>query len=88
MIEFEQIMLRVIILLFTLIALGSATFENTEITKKDIADIRVVIQELIEADENKVNGVRILIPGMIRLIFHDCIGKCDGCINKDLVSSC
>jgi len=23
------------------------------------------------------------IAGLVRLSFHDCVGGCDGCINKD-----
>jgi hypothetical protein len=69
------------------VALGSTSFSNPNLKSSDVASIRQVIRDLIDDDANKVNGVRILIPGLIRLIFHDCIGRCDGCINKNLTGN-
>lgn len=28
-----------------------------------------------------------LIPGLVRLIFHDCVSGCDGCIDTSLTES-
>ena len=50
--------------------------------KADIDGIRQECNALIEASE------RELLPKIVRLVFHDCVGdRCDGCVNMDNIDN-
>ncbi|CAB4063154.1 unnamed protein product [Lepeophtheirus salmonis] len=40
------------------------------------------LSHLIESTQE--NGVRVLVPSIVRLVFHDCIDGCDACLNLKL----
>lgn len=52
---------------------------------------KVVTQEMEDTMRNFIknmmetmvdsNGMRFMVPGIIRLCFHDCVEKCDGCVD-------
>lgn len=44
--------------------------------------VKSIINDMLDNNTNSEN-VKFLIPGSVRLVFHDCIGGCNGCINKD-----
>jgi len=57
-------------------------WDADEYYKADIADIRQECNSLIEESQ------RELLPKILRLVFHDCVGpKCDGCINMDNIDN-
>ncbi len=54
---------------------NSDGWDNDGHYKADIEYVRAEITQLI------VDSYRTLIPEFLRLLFHDCVGGCDGCID-------
>ena len=44
-------------------------------------------QTLGAACEQLITGNQAFIPAFVRLIFHDCVSWCDGCIDMALTES-
>lgn len=61
--------------------MSAATAENIGLQFRALMD-----QDVIE-DEG-VTSTTILLAGLVRLIFHDCVGNgCDGCINMNMTDN-
>jgi len=67
-------MRRLICIAFFLLAVSKETRSRETPTRGKVEEIE---QELEKAIEKKK------LPAAVRLAFHDCIGGCDGCIDKD-----
>lgn len=57
----------------------SPDFEFPELKQSDVNRGKALIRWLI--DNRTENNTKTFNAGFIRLIFHDCFGGCDGCIN-------
>lgn len=54
--------------------------ESKVVTAKMEKDMREALRDMINTMEDS-EGMKFLVPGIIRLCFHDCIKICDGCID-------
>lgn len=50
------------------------------VTQEMEDDMRSFIKNMIETMVDS-NGMRFMVPGIVRLCFHDCVEKCDGCVD-------
>lgn len=69
-------------LVLVLPCLASATTYNNgvpRVTGEQEAMAREAFREFINNNVNE-EGVRFMIPALVRLAFHDCAGGCDGCL--------
>lgn len=59
--------------------LFAAVSGKTVTTKMEVQ----MTEALTKMMDNMTNsdGMRFMVPGIIRLCFHDCVIKCDGCID-------
>ncbi|CAH1792903.1 unnamed protein product, partial [Owenia fusiformis] len=55
--------------------------------QSEVNSIMTLMKEVIDADAVENFGHSMLAPGIVRLIFHDCLGGCDGCIDKSNVGN-
>nr|ADD37944.1 ascorbate peroxidase [Lepeophtheirus salmonis] len=66
-----------ILLNYLSIAIGATLHQKT---------VSHALNELVELinSTQSAEGIKILVPSVIRLVFHDCVDGCDACFNPDL----
>ena len=60
-------------------ALASRKLQDLNVDEEDIVSIQSDVRALID-------GTRTLAPKFVRLLFHDCVGGCNGCVDMANVS--
>ncbi|CAB4059222.1 E1.11.1.7 [Lepeophtheirus salmonis] len=58
---------------------------NTRMKQSTVDGILKNLTALVNSTEK--DGVKFLVPGIVRLVFHDCVDGCDACLNFDLISN-
>lgn len=67
-------------LLLILSVIGFTSAARVLVSRAQINELKAKVRPLLEKTVDST-GAKYLIPGVLRLAFHGCLGRCDGCIN-------
>nr|ACO10612.1 ascorbate peroxidase precursor [Caligus rogercresseyi] len=69
-----------LLLFFLVIPARSQVLDQTVVDKAMVGLVGLINSTLED-------GVRVLVPSIVRLVFHDCVDGCDACFNADLIAN-